>query len=436
MTQPPNPTTFDHWVDDRELRAIGTNHGSRPVAFQSWQKFKEAFAPEIVLRAITECRRPVQTVLDPFGGSGTTGLASQFLGVNSVLMEVNPYLADLIEAKLTHYDLTSLQRDAKLLIDSLLEIVGADETLESRAQSFSTLPNTFIEPGVNSRWIFSQKLGGVVAGALDLADNVTINAHRRLFRVAIGGVLVAISNVRVSGKGRRYRAHWRDREMDPSTAAQKIRAAIENTVADIERFQPRQTSEYRLIRGDSRQMLNNVSNIDVAVFSPPYPNSFDYTDVYNVELWMLGYLTNPADNRSLRSSTLASHVQIRRDYRSAPEGSGRLASVLCELESNRADLWDRHLPAMVGAYFAEMVDVLQSIYIAMNPQAEVWMVVGDSRYSGIDVCVADILVELAPSIGFETITQEPFRSMRSSPQQGGALELSETLIVLRKLAIP
>ena len=31
---------------------------------------------------------------------------------------------------------------------------------------------------------------------------------------------------------------------------------------------------------------------DLAVFSPPYPNSFDYTDVYNVELWAMGYLRN------------------------------------------------------------------------------------------------------------------------------------------------
>lgn len=53
---------------------------------------------------------------------------------------------------------------------------------------------------------------------------------------------------------------------------------------------------------------------DLAVFSPPYPNSFDYTDVYNIELWTLGYIRDAASNQRLRSATLSSHVQIGRKF--------------------------------------------------------------------------------------------------------------------------
>ena len=61
------------------------------------------------------------------------------------------------------------------------------------------------------------------------------------------------------------------------------------------------------------------------------------------------------------------------------------------------------------------------------------MVVGDSRYAGVDVPVAHILGEEAPSLGFTPITMEPFRSMRVSPQQGGRPELAETLLTLRAI---
>lgn len=61
------------------------------------------------------------------------------------------------------------------------------------------------------------------------------------------------------------------------------------------------------------------------------------------------------------------------------------------------------------------------------------MVVGDSRYHGIQIPVADILIEIAEQIGFEKIADEPFRSMRASPQQGGRLELVESLISLKRL---
>ena len=89
---------FDEWTQGRALRSIGTNHGATPLAFQHWHKFKEAFAPEIVHAAVERSGIPVETVLDPFGGSGTTALASQFLGRHPVTSEVNPYLADVIEA--------------------------------------------------------------------------------------------------------------------------------------------------------------------------------------------------------------------------------------------------------------------------------------------------------------------------------------------------
>lgn len=426
------PATFDLWLDDRELRSIGTNYGSRSVAFQGWQKFKEAFAPELILRATAECGRPVTTVLDPFGGSGTTGLASQFLGFESVSVEVNPYLADLIEAKLTAYDVESLRLEATAFVDALVELAGADERLPGLTSRFGALPKTFIEPGVNERWIFSRPLAGLVAGALDLADKAVHPSHQRLFRIVIGGTLISLSNVRVSGKGRRYRSGWSDREVSPRKAADQIIKAIERAVEDVEQFQPRQTTSYRLIRGDSREALRDVTGVDVAVFSPPYPNSFDYTDVYNVELWVLGYLANSKENRELRASTLASHVQVRREFLPAPKGSSTLDVALRDLEERRDQLWDRTIPAMVGAYFADMAGILSSVHSSLSVAGEVWMVVGDSRYSGVDVRVADVLVELAPQLGYDLILKEPFRSMRSSPQQGGAPELAESLVVLRK----
>ncbi|CAI0702532.1 TPA: hypothetical protein ACSP7Z_002132 [Serratia fonticola] len=66
-------------------------------------------------------------------------------------------------------------------------------------------------------------------------------------------------------------------------------------------------------------------------------------------------------------------------------------------------------------------------------RGEIWAVVGDSLYANIYIPVADILVELAPTCGFEVVRSEPFRSMRSSAQQGGRAELTESLVVFRKI---
>src|SRR5437660_6621602 len=98
------PVAFLDWTHKRPVASLSTNAGSATLAFQGWRRFKESFAPELVARAVADHPTSVRTVLDPFGGSGSTAIACQFLSVAPTIIEVNPYLADLIEAKLSSYD--------------------------------------------------------------------------------------------------------------------------------------------------------------------------------------------------------------------------------------------------------------------------------------------------------------------------------------------
>jgi hypothetical protein len=187
-----------------------------------------------------------------------------------------------------------------------------------------------------------------------------------------------------------------------------------------------------VIQGDSRSTLPRTQEAELVLFSPPYPNSFDYTDVYNVELWALGYLRSWDENRRLRNSTLSSHVQVKRAFDVAPAGSLRLERVLVELKEHADELWDRALPAMVGAYFAELSNIVAASATRLSEGGRIWMVVGDSRYAGIDIKVGQILAELADHLGLRLVSIEPFRSMRVSPQQGGSAGLDESLLVLEQ----
>src|SRR5690606_15007669 len=177
---------------------------------------------------------------------------------------------------------------------------------------------------------------------------------------------------------------------------------------------------------------NKVQDIDICVFSPPYPNSFDYTDINNVELWMLGYLKSAAQNKKLRTSTFPSHMQIKRTISKAPDGSKHLESVLKKLKSARDDLWDSRIPDMVGAYFHDLSEIISNVSRQLSHKGEVWIVVGDSRYAGINIPAADILDQLLQGSGLKTKLLENCRSMRSSAQQGGQSVLAENLLVLSK----
>ena len=426
----PHPANFYRsWLGNRTYRAVGTNFGAEALPFQNWQKFKEAFTPEIIEKAASESERDVKRLFDPFGGSGTSALTAQFLGIEPITAEVNPYMADIIEAKLTHYDISALNVAVAEYKSELARNLTLLDLGKLEKTAFS-LPRTFVEPGHQNRWIFSEDLAiyllSAIAGTSRFSPEVS-----RLFRVLIGGLLVDVSNVRVSGKGRRYRTNWAGRQHTPSQAHEKITRAFDKALVEIRLFNDRPEGGYELIRGDSREHAVKWP-VDLVIFSPPYPNSFDYTDVYNVELWMLGYLTSKEENNSLRQSTLSSHVQVSRDFNPPPSSSRTAVEVVRRLEAIGDQLWNRNLPAMVGSYFADMETILKRSYDALIARGECWMVVGNSQYRGISVPVGDGLVEIAEDIGFHLISSTSTRSMRNAPQQGGQLTLDETLIILRK----
>ncbi|MBQ0066832.1 MAG: DNA modification methylase [Phascolarctobacterium sp.] len=51
---------------------------------------------ELIAREIKNSTKPKQTILDTFGGSGTTMIAAEQLGRNCLMMEIDPHYADVI----------------------------------------------------------------------------------------------------------------------------------------------------------------------------------------------------------------------------------------------------------------------------------------------------------------------------------------------------
>ena len=414
-------------VTDRSTHSVLHSHTHEPsqsLPFSKWRHFKEAFSCDLVYDAIASHGDDTRYCIDPFGGSGTTALACQLAGIIPTTIEVNPYLADLIESKLQTYDIDQLVRDLAIILRSADK---ADPTTR-----INQLPKTFVEPGSKDRWLFSREVANRIQSLGLAIDSLETAACRRLFRILLGSILVPMSNATVNGKGRRYRRNWNKLHRSEGEVDLLFTQAASSAIQEIRRFEHRPCKAYTLIRGDTRESLVGLGPFDVAVFSPPYPNSFDYTDVYNIELWMLGYLADPRDNANLRERTLSSHVQIHRDYAPAPTGSPLLDETLALLRLNVDQLWNRNIPAMIGAYFAEMLTILRRLKRVLTVNGEIWIVVGDSSYAGIGIGVANILAELAASECMDIRRNECLREMRKSAQQGGQEQLAESLLVIRR----
>lgn len=406
-------------------KAVSTNHFGPQLPFQRWFKFKEAFSPQFIVDCASSLGKSPATCLDPFGGSGTTALTAQFLGIRPTTVEVNPFLADLIEAKLSRYNSETLRAD-------YLEVLSVGKELESASLSSLLVdaPATFIEPGVANRWIYPSSVALRILALREAIARVTTRQNRLLLKVVLGSILVSLSNVVINGKGRRYRGNWHSRQRSAADVETSFRQAFFNAFSDVCLHGERDYSEFTLIRGDSRIVIDQSESVDFAVLSPPYPNSFDYTDIYNLELWILGYLNSRPDNVRLREETLRSHVQIYREFSEDTLGSNALRRSYRALCRQREDLWNPHIPEMVCAYFSDMKVIITKLKARLNKGGKVFLAVGNSRYAGVTVETETILKDIALANGFRQARSSPIRSMRASAQQGGRHELTESLITL------
>jgi len=291
---------------------------------------------------------------------------------------------------------------------------------------YSNAPKTLFEPGYKDRWIFDRPVMVRIAQYLAVINQLD-ESHKRLFKVVLGATLIGLSNVHIDGKGRRYRKNWQNKRKGSGDVDSAFQAQFEKVFFDICKYPHRAEWDYELLRGDSRDRIAECLTADLCLFSPPYPNSFDYTDIYNVELWVLGYLKTSQDNTTLRQETLRSHVSILREQANAPE-SEMLLNTLKELGDIRHELWNKHIPEMVASYFSDMERILAGSRACLSDDGEVVAIVGDSCYAGVHIDVPTILSELAPRVGLIQTEKFEVRSMRASAQQGRKKVLGEWLL--------
>ena len=194
-----------------------------------------------------------------------------------------------------------------------------------------------------------------------------------------------------------------------------------------------------ILEGDSRQKLKELQaeSFDVVVTSPPYLNSFDYSDVYRPELFAGGFVAANIELREIRLKTIRSHVQV------SWEPSDRQApSLLIEpitRELRKRELWDHRLPLMVENYFIDLSDILKRTRRVVRKGAKAWIVISTSAYAGVEIPVDLILADIAGHVGWAVEEVFVLRNLRASGQHsskylklGASPPLRESLLVLRR----
>ena len=161
----------------------------------------------------------------------------------------------------------------------------------------------------------------------------------------------------------------------------------------------------RIELGDGRSMCSVParSTFDLVIFSPPYPNNIDYTEVYKLEAWLLGLFEDASAFRSQRLKTVYSHPSIRR--RSEDAELNHVGDVVGPvLDAVPDDGYALQRRAMIKGYARDMAQTLESAWYRLRPGGKLVYVVGNSLHGneghGFIVAADLIMAEMARRQGF------------------------------------
>jgi DNA modification methylase len=381
-----------------------------------WYRFKEGYSKDLVHLILGSLGIKAERCLDPFGGSGTTALACQEVGIICQSIEVNPFLHHVAKVKLNNrYTLNGFDL-ALSKVKKRVEKVLAEDYDEPIMSTLTQGPEI-------DKWLFSRPVLQAIL-ALRFCFEELHHLYADLFLVVLASILPDVGNTIKDGKCVRYKKAWKDPRLTRKRVCKQFfdRAALFRE--DIEHVKLRKRSgpsnASLCINGNALTEVSRIraSSFDAIITSPPYLNSFDYTDVYMPELWALGFVQDYEDVRKLRAKTFCSHVQV--NWKLDENGfASEMKSLLESLTTEKKELWNRMIPKMIGGYFQDMHRLLIQLRRVLKQNGKLCIVVGTSSYNKVTIPTDWMIAGLAEDVGFNLEEIRIVREFRRSTQQSG-----------------
>ncbi len=396
-----------------------------------WYPIKEGFSANFVNSSFAELTMADNVsalAVEPFSGSGTTPVECALMGVECAAFEVNPFLAFVGNTKLQQVPFRKFRNHC----DGVLR--GLRVPRKSPLEGFST----FSEDSGKDKWLFNRNvLRAFTGGWTAVSDSPP--RYRSLLKLALLRSIMDNCNAYPDGKCLRYKRLPDYSCFSPESLSTSFERYSNMISEDLE-IAPLNSRNSSVKCMDSRLLDGKLlaEKFDFCVTSPPYLNSFDYSDVYRPELYLGGFVSTNAELMKIRLRTVRSHIQANW---TAPSKSGfgsSYAKVLADLVANKEALWNHKILEMVQAYFEDMERLLIALSDRANPGAMLKIAVATSAYAGIVIPVDFILAEIAEAAGWELQDIRVVRRIRSSAQHwkhedanSNVPELRESVVVMK-----
>lgn len=416
-------STAVHWTPSENL----------PV--HRWFRYREGFSPYLLEHFPDSKHR-----LDPFCGCGTTLLESSMRNIHSYGIDLNPLATFVTSTKTKSYTRNDHKLFVALSTAALVQYRALDPAPKP---TYKLLDKLFLPDGLDTLL----KLKSFI-------DTIKSKKVHDLLFLAWLSILEDSSNVFKEGNGLKYRNKRRrpgkyitlpDQDWIPRYFGENIYLFVEmlwrqkcaQIADDMAHF--RISDDFApQVRTGSCLDNNNIDfgkPIDLAIFSPPYANRFDYFEAYKIELWLGGFVKKTEDMSSLRNKSMRNNLSARR-YLSEitwPDLDPFLDCMDASASSVRMGI-----KAALQGYFHDTRTLLRNLRHVLLRRGKVVIVVGNSAYAKSIIPTDALVAKVGMEEGYQIKAIKIARHLHVSSQQRQELShlspfMRESVVIMEKL---
>lgn len=392
-----NPQTFCAKAIDYSWSFSDKTQKDTSYITHSYYTYPAKFIPQLALRLIETYSKPLDLVLDPFMGSGTTMVEALVHNRRCVGTDINEIAYLVAKVKTTPLNINTLKKEF-----SALSLILSSEDENSlfmpnnqqsiREKKLQKMQNLLPKNERIDYWFKPKQKGElsvILACILDIADK----DMQDFFLVGFAQILKTCSIwLQKSIKPTR---DLRKKEVDCYAMflaqARKMIKKHEQYNQMLSKNMLENTEKYlNLYCADSRHLPLGDNEANLIVTSPPYVTSYEYADLHQLPSLWLGFLENLSEFR--KKFIGSSFKECENPLINTDLQSKIAQNIISQLKGKKAQ--------EVQNYYADMLESFIEMYRVLKVGAKACIVIGNTEFRGVDILNAEVFCEQMQNIGF------------------------------------
>lgn len=372
----------------------GTFSLNKSEPIHRWYPYVEGYSSCLIaeeLKKFLVLKSNIETIYDPFCGTGTTSLVASTYGIESFYSESNPFMQTVIETKVNVVRML----DVNIAIPKLLEYRALIRTIKIESfSSWNGFEKFFGESQLNEL-LTIKKL-------ISQEDDVPVKC---ILTLALSAIVVKVSKMTRRGDLR----YATEKEYREESVLDCFIDKLDEMICDIQYHKAMVKCGTTKVSDDARKN-DYVDAFDCVITSPPYLNGTNYIRNTKLELKLNDFILSEKDLPRFHSKGIVAGIN---NVSKRTTIDTVLPVVEPYLEQLQPVSYDARISKMVAGYFRDMDMVIQKLSTSIKPGGLFTMDIGDSQFAGVHIPTHQILSNICTQYGFYLYDEEILRERRS-----------------------